>query len=337
MIEQPLDQGAAPVTDRREKPRIAIPRNIQTWVLAGGAVIVILAIAVSNAPGRSSRDIAAPAQTKQTLDPARLADFKKQLAAIDESARHEPAAKMPGLEQRPSPPRQAVQQDQRLTDQQRREEDSLFSSNIVATRRTGASQPIGSTGSAKQPGRDRQVAGPPSLDETAEAVVRASQRTGVPVTLPGVQPETPATPKPPAIASGPVPHQPVRTPPIDAQGPIHTLLEGTIVDAVLTNRLDGSSASPVNAMVTNPVYSHNGARIQYLYDVELNPLIDAIAARTSDVTVILDSCHSAGATKAGNSVTGIRRAASRTASGAAHKGSGRADRRKGQHRIQKSR
>src|SRR5207253_4682357 len=126
MIEQPLDQGAAPVTDRREKPRIAIPRNIQTWVLAGGAVIVILAIAVSNAPGRSSRDIAAPAQTKQTLDPARLADFKKQLAAIDESARHEPAAKMPGLEQRPSPPRQAVQQDQRLTDRQGREEDSLF-------------------------------------------------------------------------------------------------------------------------------------------------------------------------------------------------------------------
>ena len=46
------------------------------------------------------------------------------------------------------------------------------------------------------------------------------------------------------------------------------------------------------------IVPHNGARIQYLYDVELNPLIAAIAARTADVTVILDSCHSAGAMKA---------------------------------------
>ena len=29
----------------------------------------------------------------------------------------------------------------------------------------------------------------------------------------------------------------------------------------MTNRLDGSSASPVNAMVTNPVYSHDGNHV----------------------------------------------------------------------------
>ena len=45
------------------------------------------------------------------------------------------------------------------------------------------------------------------------------------------------------------------------------------------------------------IVPHNGARIQYFYDVELNPLINAIAAHAADVTVILDSCHSAGATK----------------------------------------
>jgi type IV secretion system protein VirB10 len=39
------------------------------------------------------------------------------------------------------------------------------------------------------------------------------------------------------------------------------LLEGTVIDAVLTNRLDGASAAPVNCLVTNPVYSHSGQHI----------------------------------------------------------------------------
>ena len=35
------------------------------------------------------------------------------------------------------------------------------------------------------------------------------------------------------------------------------MLEGTIIEAVLTNRLDGASAGPVNAMVTTPVYARD--------------------------------------------------------------------------------
>ena len=39
---------------------------------------------------------------------------------------------------------------------------------------------------------------------------------------------------------------------------LQRLLEGTIIDAVLTNRLDGSGAGPVNCLVTNTVYAMNG-------------------------------------------------------------------------------
>ena len=39
------------------------------------------------------------------------------------------------------------------------------------------------------------------------------------------------------------------------------MLEGTVIDAVLTNRLDGSAAAPVNCLVTNPVYSHSGQHV----------------------------------------------------------------------------
>jgi hypothetical protein len=42
---------------------------------------------------------------------------------------------------------------------------------------------------------------------------------------------------------------------------------------------------------------HNDHVIEYLFDVEINALIRAIAARTSDLTIVLDCCHSAGTTR----------------------------------------
>lgn len=39
---------------------------------------------------------------------------------------------------------------------------------------------------------------------------------------------------------------------------MHRLLEGTVIDTILTNWLDGDFVAPVNCLVTNPVYSHSG-------------------------------------------------------------------------------
>jgi type IV secretion system protein VirB10 len=39
------------------------------------------------------------------------------------------------------------------------------------------------------------------------------------------------------------------------------MLEGTIIDTVLTNRLDGATAAPVNCLVTNAIYSHTGRQV----------------------------------------------------------------------------
>src|SRR5205823_15081482 len=50
---------------------------------------------------------------------------------------------------------------------------------------------------------------------------------------------------------------PANTDRIRSSGRTHRLLEGTVIDSVLTNRLDGGTASPVNCLVTNPVYSHD--------------------------------------------------------------------------------
>src|SRR5204863_358471 len=55
--------------------------------------------------------------------------------------------------------------------------------------------------------------------------------------------------------------RPAHTDPIDDAGPLHRILEGTIIDAVLTNGLDGGAAAPVNCLVTNAVYSHSGGQV----------------------------------------------------------------------------
>ncbi len=45
--------------------------------------------------------------------------------------------------------------------------------------------------------------------------------------------------------------------PEQSQGRVFKLLEGTLLECVLTNRLVGSLAGPVNVMVTTPVYAHD--------------------------------------------------------------------------------
>ena len=46
-----------------------------------------------------------------------------------------------------------------------------------------------------------------------------------------------------------------------AAGPLYVLREGTTVDSVLMNRLDGDAPGPVKVLVSNPVYSHDMQRV----------------------------------------------------------------------------
>jgi len=46
-----------------------------------------------------------------------------------------------------------------------------------------------------------------------------------------------------------------------AIGNTYRLFEGTVLETVLTNRLDGAFSGPVNCMVTADIYSHNGQHV----------------------------------------------------------------------------
>jgi type IV secretion system protein VirB10 len=237
--------------------------------MVGLAIGILSIIVLTGHPSSPARPVATPTtSTALAPNPERLRDYQDRLRVIDERARHEPigdppptAITQPVSDARAATPTSA---DPLAEDRRRRDYDSLFASNVVMSRR-----PDGQRLQTDQGARARSVrdglpsdmpATPPSIDDIADAVVRATTRYA---------PAAPASaPEPDAIARGATPasdsaasglkSKPASTSPITSTGPTHRVLEGTLIDTVLTNRLDGSVAAPVNCLVTNAVYSHDG-------------------------------------------------------------------------------
>ncbi len=259
---------AAPaVTDRRPSPRGVLPRGVQTWLLAGLAAFMLLIMFVVGRPEAPARPAPAAAQAV-TPSADRVRDYQDRLRALEAQTLTQLAAQQtapvvdPRAYSEPSapPPADPIAQERR-----RREYESLFASNVVLSRRPESQRPdVGRSETSVQGGMPT-AGGTPTVDEIADAAVRATTRAAG---LTRVEPQASA-----GIAVGQVrgagaspttPEQsrtPERTDPISAAGPLHRILEGTLVDAVLTNRLDGSTAAPVNCLVTNALYSHSGQHV----------------------------------------------------------------------------
>lgn len=264
-MADPQTLGTVPVTDRRTPPRGVLPRGAQTWLMAGLAVGLLAIIVLTGRPVPAQRTSAPPSSQTATPNPDRLRDYQDRLRVLDERSRQQ--AQVDGV-----PPATPVlyedagtvrETDPLEEEKRRREYESLFASNVVASRRIDGRAPLlaGSQEQAARPsGRAIAPSSAPNLDEVADAVVRATTRAALP-------PTAPSTDQPPVSRNDRPGGDSVRerslapTEPIRASGPTHRLLEGTLIDAVLTNRLDGSSAAPINCLVTNPVYSHSGQHV----------------------------------------------------------------------------
>jgi type IV secretion system protein VirB10 len=260
MTEHADAPGTAPVTDRRTPPRGVLPRNMQTWLMAGLAVGIVLVILLVGQPEPpTGATTAAVAQQTPTAD--RVRDYQDRLRTMEAQALRELQAAEQAANQAPpmyyDEPAQPAPEDPIAADRRRREYESLFASNVAVSRRPENERP--GTGSARPASNGSTNPTASSLDEVADAVMRASARAG---TAPATPPQAmvQATPSAP-VADPSQERTPASTGPIRAAGPLHRLLEGTLIDTVLTNRLDGSTAAPVNLLVTNPIYSLSGNQI----------------------------------------------------------------------------
>ena len=274
--------GPAPVVDKRPTPRGVLPRSTQTWLMIGLALLVLGIIVFTGHPQPAQRQqstAAAPAPLAPSPD--RLRDYQERLRVLDERARQQASAAneaitglapTPAYGDSPAPAGATATADPLREERKRREYESLFASNVVMSRRPEAQQLIATQAIPARPARSQSADGmpvPPTIDEVADAVVRATTRyaasSGSDIRAPSAGPtselssRTMVTPdKGSASTTKPLP---AATGPITSTGPLHRILEGTVIDTVLTNRLDGAGAAPVNCLVTNAIYSHDGQQV----------------------------------------------------------------------------
>ncbi len=258
----PSVSSTAPVvTDRRPSPRGVLPRGVQTWLLAGLAAFMLMIMFVVGRPEPPAR--LGPTATPVAPPTAgRVRDYQDRLRALEAqslSPLADQQAATPVITRTASDPQVPPDTDPIAEEKRRREYESLFASNVVLSRRPDTQRPDAARAGLSAQSTDPAAASTPTMDEIADAALRATTRAaGVTRGEPQPQPTAPLG----AVQPEPEPPRtPERTGPISPAGPLHRLLEGTIVDAVLTNRLDGTTAAPVNCLVTNPLYSHSGQHV----------------------------------------------------------------------------
>ena len=269
---QATTEGTAPVTDRRPTPQGVLPRRMQMWLMLGLAFGILAIIMLTGQTTPAERPAsAAPTPQPLAMNADRLRDYQDRLRVIDDRARQEPVTQP--LLANPSQhvmydgaPAATATPDPLEAERKRHEYESLFASNVVLSRRPEAQQMMNS----RSPSRElsarsmNALPAPPSLDEVAAAVMRASASYASP-TPPGPNANPSADPARDGSANGltqggrTMNTTPAATGPITSTGPLHRILEGTVIETVLTNRLDGGVAAPVNCLVSTPVYSHDGS------------------------------------------------------------------------------
>jgi type IV secretion system protein VirB10 len=243
---------------------------MQMWLMLGLAFGILAIIVLTGQTTPAERPVAVgPTPQPLAMNADRLRDYQDRLKVFDDRARQEPVSQplLANPNQRvmydgaPSP---TETPDPLESERKRREYESLFASNVVMSRRPGAQQLMNSPAPSRTgyTGSLSDLPAPPSLDDVAAAVMRASAQYAPPTQT--SSPVTVAAQSADGSANGPTPSAratnttPVSTGPITSTGPLHRILEGTVIETVLTNRLDGGVTAPVNCLVSTPVYSHDG-------------------------------------------------------------------------------
>jgi type IV secretion system protein VirB10 len=251
----------ARVQDKRVVPEGVVPKQAQGYVVAGLAVLILLAVMFSKnhakttpapaaappSPATFSNDVNARriAELEQNLDEEQRQSQQAQQQAqktgaagtvADNATTAQPGASTASLPPAPAPPAES-QRDPIADAEKAMAFKARFASNFVSSD-AGASRPSAS------PADSANANAHPPLGAATPAAQFAGLRSQAPAA------QIAATGK--------------RSPEVNinsAHGQPFVVFEGTTIDTVLTNRLDGEFAGPVKVMVSNPVYSHDGQHV----------------------------------------------------------------------------
>jgi type IV secretion system protein TrbI len=236
---QAMPQGTAPVLrDKRTTPEGVVPKQAQGYVIAGLAVLILMAVMFS----------------KNHAKPAAKASDSASLAVSTDMNRR----KIQELEQ-------DLSADQRQSQQQAGSKEPTTAAGAPAMSAGGGVAPASQLPSATEPPRDPVADAEKTLAfkaRFASNLVSAEDGAAHPSMNSNELSEAnpapaPSVPQTPATQAATVPKRAPEVNVNSARGQPYAVFEGTTIDTVLVNRLDGEFAGPLKAMVTNPIYSQD--------------------------------------------------------------------------------
>ena len=250
--QESLPEAQPPDTrlrDKRIRPEGVVPKQAQGYVVAGLAVLILMAVMFSKNHAKPTPKDAAPASVAVSTDmnQRKIQELEQDLSADQRQSQQQaqrantatasrgtamaanpaqpgvasPAAQLPPPAAQPTePPRDPVADAEKALAFKAR-----FASNLVSAE-DNAPRPLAESSST-----DNATARSPSLPQVAAAQPAAASASGN-----------------------------KRAPEVNvnsAHGQPFVVFEGTTIDTVLVNRLDGECAGPLKVMVTNPIYSQD--------------------------------------------------------------------------------
>ncbi|GGA80192.1 hypothetical protein GCM10011507_34300 [Edaphobacter acidisoli] len=242
-LESPQLPEEAPVLrDKRTRPEGAVPRQAQSYIVAGLAAMVLLAVMFSKNHARSAVQEASPAPLAVSTDTnqRKIEELEQDLSADQ---------------------RRSQQQQQTQSTASAVPNPNAASSSAPAVQ-SGTALPVAPSAAATEPPRD------PVRDAEEALAFKSRFASNLVSSSARVSQETNA-----AVHDNPI--RPLDSEPVErtdavtvlkhpaevninsAHGQPYVIFEGTTVDTVLVNRLDGEFTGPVKVMVTDPVYSQD--------------------------------------------------------------------------------
>ena len=265
-----------PIQDKAPKPAGLLPKNVQSWLILWLAVLMVLIMWLtgSKRPTPLSKGAAAFGQTPAPVEvnEAKITELQSRIQQLQREQTVAQSAlaqsrylgnpvvpNSPTSGSNPSAASGERAEDVIQAERKKREYLSLFASNVAVTYRknpVGSAQPA----SAGPESRASLPAGTRSENSVMLELLKQMQPASA---APSSQPPSVSALVGTPAKSAEVSHEAKEPARLAAAPPGKTfvLFEGTILESVLVNRLDGAMSGPVECLVTNDVYSHDRQRV----------------------------------------------------------------------------
>ncbi|MDR3748360.1 MAG: TrbI/VirB10 family protein [Acidobacteriota bacterium] len=248
----PQPEATAPaVRDKRILPEGVVPKQAQGYVVAGLALLILMAVMFSknHAKPAPKESASSPVGVSTDANQRKIHELEQDLSADQRQSLQQAAVQKTGTAT--SPATTAA------------EANTAQAGSAAPASQLPPSAPIQSAEPPRDPVADAEKAlafkarFASNLVSTDDAAARASAPQPDPANAarPAETPQQAPASQIAAAANGQK-----RAPEVNvnfAHGQPFVIFEGTTIDTALVNRLDGEFAGPVKVMVTNPVYSQD--------------------------------------------------------------------------------